>query len=316
VTEQEKRQFAQDLGLGGKMADRTRLRLVNKDGSFNVRRNDHGALHPLNLYHTLLSLGTGRLLVLVAGLHVAVNALFATLYWLGGPGAIDGAARDGFLRWEDCFFFSVQTIATIGYGRMTPATRVANLLVSVEALLGLLGFAVLSALLFARFARPAARIAFSAQALIAPYQDGWALMMRLANRRRHDLTAVEARVSLAFWVEEGGRRVRRFRPLELERPEVMFLPLHWVLVHPIDAQSPLRGWSPEELRLAEPEVFVLISADDETFAQKVHARTSYRFEDLRWGAKFADMYVADPRSVRVDLSRLDKAEEVAGPERL
>ena len=169
-TQQE--QLNQDLGLGGKLSDHSRARLLNRDGTFNVRRNNLSSLHPYNAYHTLLSLPVPRLLALMAAGYFATNLLFASLYWLAGPDALSGAAPSPLARFEDCFFFSVQTLATIGYGKLTPNTRVANFLVAIEALVGLLGFAVLSALLFARFARPTAKISFSRNALVAPYQDG------------------------------------------------------------------------------------------------------------------------------------------------
>ena len=306
----------QDFGLGGKLAERSSKRLLNQDGTFNVYRNGPGALHPLNLYHTFLKLAPWKLGLLLVAAHIAVNLLFAFFYWLCGPEAITGAAREGLARLEDCFFFSVQTIATIGYGRMTPATRMANLLVALEALIGLLGFAILSALLYARFVRPTARVRFSVKALIAPYEGGWALMFRLANLRNHDLTDVHATVSYGCWVMEDGKRVRDFQYLKLERQEVSFMPLHWVVVHPVDERSPLYGATKQTFEDSDPEVFVLLTADDETFAQTVHARSSYRKEDVVWGAKFSDMYVPHERMVAIDLALLDDFETLEAPERL
>ncbi len=249
----EREQLKQDLGLGGKFSERTRVRLLNRDGAFNIRRNNLSRFHPYNAYHTLLSLSVPRLIALMAGGYFATNFVFASLYWLAGPGALSGAAADPAGRFEDCFFFSVQTIATIGYGRITPNTPLANFLVAIEALVGLLGFAVLSALLFARFVRPTAKIRFSAKALIAPYEDGWALMFRLANLRNHDLTDVHAIVSFARWSEWKGGRRRRFDQLSLERESIIFMPLHWVIVHPITESSPLHGFTPESLAAADPD---------------------------------------------------------------
>ncbi len=309
----EREQLKQDLGLGGKFSERTRVRLLNRDGAFNIRRNNLSRFHPYNAYHTLLSLSVPRLIALMAGGYFATNFVFASLYWLAGPGALSGAAADPAGRFEDCFFFSVQTIATIGYGRITPNTPLANFLVAIEALVGLLGFAVLSALLFARFVRPTAKIRFSAKALIAPYEDGFALMFRLANLRNHDLTDVHAIVSFARWSEWKGGRRRRFDQLSLERESIIFMPLHWVIVHPITESSPLHGFTPESLAAADPEFVCLITADDETFAQTVHAKTSYDKSDLVWGARFRDMYIPDPEKVAVDLNRLHDFEIVNGP---
>ena len=306
----------QDLGLGGKLSDRSRVRLLNQDGTFNVRRNNLSRLHPYNAYHTLLSLPVPHLLALMAGGYFATNVLFALLYWLAGPGALSNPAPSPFARFEQCFFFSVQTLATIGYGKLTPESWLANLLVAVEALVGLLGFAILSALLFARFARPTAKISFSRNALIAPYQNGWALVFRLANLRNHDLTDVHAIVSFARWVDVDGTRQRRFNQLALEREFIIFMPLHWVVVHPIDESSPLHGTTSESLAAAEPELVILINADDETFAQTVHAKTSYDKSDIVWGARFRDMYLPDADKVAIDLPRLHDFEPVPAPERL
>jgi len=142
----QQQRLNQDLGLGGKLSERSRVRLLNHDGTFNVRRNDLSPFHPYNAYHTLPSQPLPRLFSLVAASYFGTNLLFASLYWLAGPSAIAGAQVAPLARFEDCLFFSFQTLATIGYGKLVPATRAANGLAAVEALVGLLGFAVLSAL--------------------------------------------------------------------------------------------------------------------------------------------------------------------------
>ena len=226
--------------------------------------------------------------------YLATNLLFASLYWLAGPDAITGAgdvaarALRGLrvLQRPDAGDDRLRQ-ARPGHARRQCARR-------LEALVGLLGFAILSGLLFARFTRPTAKIAFSRNAIIAPYGDGWALMFRLVNLRNHDLTDVHAVVSLARWVDENGARRRRFDQLALERDAIIFMPLHWVVVHPITDESPLRGLTPESLAASDPEIVCLISADDETFAQTVHAKTSYDKADIVWGARFRDMYWPTP----------------------
>ena len=295
------------------MSDRSRARLLNHDGTFNVRRNNLGPLHPYNAYNTLLKLTVPRLIALLCAGYAVTNAFFASLYWLCGPGAIAGAAVAPLPRFEDSLFFSVQTLATIGYGRLVPVTRAANVLVAAEALVGLLGFAIVSGLLFARFTRPTAKINFSAKALIAPYEGGWALMFRLVNLRNHDLTDVRAVVSFARWAGIDGERSREFDQLELERDSIIFMPLHWVIVHPITARSPMHGLTEAALAASEPEFVCLITADDETFAQTVHARTSYDASDVVWGARFRDMYVADAEHLAIDLGRLHDYANVDPP---
>lgn len=301
------------LGLGGKLSEQSRVQLLNRDDTFNVRRNAKLPFHPYNAYHTLFWLPVPRLLALMTTAYFTTNLLFACLYWLVGPDALTGAARSPLARFEDCLFFSVQTLATIGYGKPVPATRLANTLVAVEALVGLLGFAVLSGLLFARFTRPTAKISFSRNGLVAPYQDGWVLMFRLVNLRNHDLTDVHTVVSFARWVDDNGTRRRRFDQLTLERDFIIFMPLHWVVVHPITETSPLHGLTPESLAASEPEVVCLLRADDETFAQTLHAKTNYDTSDIVWGARFLDMYLPDTDRVAIDLTRLNETEPVAPP---
>jgi inward rectifier potassium channel len=309
----QQNRLSEDLGLGGKLSERGRVRLLNHDGTFNVQRNDLGPFHPYNAYHTLLALPIPRLLALMAAGYAFVNVVFAALYWLAGPNALAGGATAPIARFEDCLFFSVQTLATIGYGRLVPNTRLANVLVALEALVGLLGFAILSGLLFARFTRPTAKIVFSRNAIIAPYENGWALMFRLVNLRNHDLTDVRAMVSFARWIDDKGQRRRRFDLLPLERPSIMFMPLHWVVVHPIGDASPLHGWSIESMTAADPEIVCVITADDETFAQTVHAKTSYDKADIVWGARFRDMYTSDVDHVAIDLTRLHDLTRIDGP---
>lgn len=295
------------------MSERSRARLLNHDGTFNVRRNELGPLHPYNAYHTLLSLTIPRLIGCLCLGYVVTNVFFAALYWFCGPGALAGAAVDPLARFQDCVFFSVQTLATIGYGRLVPVTRAANVFVAVEALFGLLGFAIVSGLLFARFTRPTAKITFSDNALIAPYEGGWALMFRLVNRRNHDLTDVRAVVSFARWANVEGERSRAFDQLTLERDSIIFMPLHWVIVHPIDERSPMRGLTRDTLAASDPEIVCLITADDETFAQTVHSRTSYNAEDIVWGARFRDMYLADVDHVAIDINRLHEYAKIDPP---
>lgn len=307
-----------DLGLGGKLARSASVRLLNQDGTFNAQRVGYGRWHPINFYHTLIEMRPGWILALSLVAYILLNCLFALFYYACGPAAIDFQGSQNIGRLESCFYFSVQTIGTIGYGKMVPVSRAANLLVAFEALVGLIGFAVLSALIYARLTRPRAEMRFSSKAVLGPYEGGWALMIRLANKRRSNLTEARATLTMSYWsTDVQGARERKFVALRLERDRIVFMPLHWVLVHPIGEGSPLRDWTPEKMRECEPEVFLLLTADDETFAMTVHARTSYRREDMVWGAKFDDMYQPHPSKVVVDLGLIDSYTMMAEtPERL
>jgi len=296
-----------DLGLGSRVAQQSRVRFLNRDGSFNVRRRGLSFLRSQNLYHSLLTISwTKFFLVVIAGYFV-VNALFAFAYMLCGPGALEELRGDaGVGEFLQSFFFSVQTLATIGYGRISPHGLAANLLVTIEALFGLLGFALATGLLFARFSRPSAKIVYSEKAIIAPYRGGTAFEFRLANERSSELLEVNVTVTLSRnEIDREGKPMRRFYPLNLERKTVIFMPLHWVVVHPIDERSPLHGVNEDSLRASDAEFLILLTATDETFSQTVHSRSSYKHDEVVWGATFADMFhSANENNVSIDLRRI------------
>jgi inward rectifier potassium channel len=296
-----------DLGLGDRVAQGSRARLLNRDGTFNVRREGLSALRSLSLYHHLLTISWPRFFASVAAFYLISNLVFAAGFVLCGPDALSGVRGETpWARFLETFFFSVHTLATIGYGTMSPVSLAANILVTVEALTGLMGLALVTGILFARFSRPSARIAFSRQAVIAPYQDITGFMFRIANERTAQLIEVEATVSLGW--KQAGRR--RFHELSLERRRVIFFPLHWVVVHPIDEKSPFHGISEQAFRASDPEIVVLLTAVEEDFGQKVHARCSYKGDEVVWGAKFSDIYLKDGGSIGIDLRRLHDIEPV------
>ena len=289
--------------------------MINRDGSFNVTRHGMPVWDFLHPYHRLLRISWIAFFALVAGSYVAINLLFAWAYLLCGPGALEGAgtaSESG--SFADAFFFSVQTLATIGYGKITPSGLAANLVVAAEALAGALSFALITGILFARFSRPTARIAFSQTAIVAPYRDGRALMFRIANARSNELTDVRATVSLGMFEYRNGKRVRRFHQLALERDQVTFLPTQWVIVHPIDAQSPLAQSTKGSLEEADAEVVILLSGTDETFSQTVQTRSSYKHYEINWGARFRDIQILDGGGhVTLDVRRLHEWEPAELP---
>ncbi len=300
-----------DLGFGAVVARESRQRLVNRDGSFNVARKGLRLGTSLSLYHTLLTMTWTRFMALVAGSYALANAGFALAFVMCGPGALSVASGSGtetvFAR---AFFFSVETFSTIGYGNVAPATLAANLVVTVEALVGLLWLALATGLLFARFSRPTARIMFSRTAVIAPYRGINAFEFRIANMRSSQLIEVQATVMFTRFEEQNGRPVRRFYQLPLERGSVVFFPLSWTIVHPIDDASPLNGLTRDDMRRSDAEFLVLLSGVEETFAQRVHARSSYRWDEVVWGAKFSDIlhHPHGTEPMTLDVSRLDSIE--------
>lgn len=283
-------------------------RLLNHDGTFNIRR--HGVRKRVfsDLYHGLLSVSWPTFLALLAGTYLLVNGLFAVAYTLCGEGALEGASKQGWPdRLVDAFFFSVQTLATIGYGRITPAGIPANLLVTCEALLGLLGLALATGLLFARFSRPTARVRFSNVAMLSPHEGVPSLVFRMANARLNQIVEARVRVSLARdEVTAEGERYRTFYDLELERSESPIFALSWTVVHPITEKSPLHGATRESLGACRAEIFVSLTGIDETFSQAIHTRFSYIPSEIVWGGLFEDILSrVDDGQITIDLDRLN-----------
>jgi len=294
-----------DLGFGAVVARESRRRLLNRDGTFNVRRQGLKTWSSLSLYQWLLTVSWPRYLAMLVSFYLLVNVVFAAAYVAAGPGALAGShATSAGARFLESFFFSVHTSATIGYGTLAPANLAAQILVTIEALVGLLGLALATGILFSRFSRPTARILFSKTAVVAPFGGGNAVMFRIANARKSEMIDLHATVLFSrFRPDASGRD---FDFLRLERDQVTFFPLTWTIVHSIDAASPLRGLGPADLRAARAEFLVLLAGVDDTFGTTVHARSSYAAEELEWGARFANLFNPPDEDgvITVDLERL------------
>lgn len=235
------------------------------------------------------------------------NVLFALAFLLCGPGALAGADLSSEShRFFDAFFFSVQTLATIGYGRITPMGLPANFLVTFEALLGLTGLALVTGLLFARFSRPTARVTFSRMAVVNTHDEIPSLIFRIANERLNQI--VEAQVTVVLSRNEvtaEGEKYRTFCDLKLERRRSPVFALTWTIVHPMDEESPLYGVSPEELLESEAELIVSLTGIDDTFSQTIHTRFSYTPQEILWDHGFADILNrTDEGLLMVDFDRL------------
>jgi inward rectifier potassium channel len=212
----------------------------------------------------------------------------------------------------NAFFFSIHTLTTVGYGNIYPRGVGANTVAAVEAATGLMVFAIATGLLYGRFSRPSARILFSDHLLVAPYQDGSSLQFRITNARSNVLMDLEARVLLMTVDPVDGQLKRDFFDLPLERRHVYFFPLTWTIVHPIDSASPLYGKTPEDLAKTSTELLILIQGFDDTFSQTVHARYSYRYDQIVWGAKFQPAFSVDPKGdLLLDVGRIDELKIVS-----
>lgn len=260
-------------------------------------------LHPIwhDLYYWLLSLSWPQFLMVITFIYLNANFLFALIYLTGGDGIAN--ARPGSLT--DAFFFSIQTLSTVGYGSMHPQTLYTQILVTVEILVGLVLITILAGLMFARFSKPTARVLFSNVAVICLYNKIPTLMFRAANKR--DSHILEAQVQVSFLRNEithEGHQLRRFYDLQLTRSRTPVFSLSWLVMHPIDENSPLFGESLESLENTEGEIWVTLSGIDETFCQTVHTRHSYTISDIVWNMRFVDIFSRqDKGEVYIDLTR-------------
>ncbi|NUN68513.1 MAG: hypothetical protein HUU02_02260 [Bacteroidetes bacterium] len=306
---------ANDLGFGSRLSQQHVNRMMNRDGSFNVDRAGLSVVRSLSLYHWLITISWTKFILLTMVFYLSVNIIFGWAYYAAGPDALNGAESTTFTEhYWNCFFFSVETFATIGYGALNPRNATANILMTIESFFGFVSVAMITGLLFARFARPNAKILYSNTAVIAPFKDGEALMVRIINQRSSQLINIEAQIIFSMMKERQGRRVRQYHGLALDRQKVTFFPLHWTIVHEIDEKSPLRGMDADQLREAETEMFVLITATDETYSQTVHSRSSYRYNEIVFNARFKDIFIpgTDGKAIGVSMERIHEYELLNG----
>ncbi|MCU0338549.1 MAG: ion channel [Spirosomaceae bacterium] len=287
----DKEEERKDLGFGTRITD-TGGRLVNADGTFNSRRVNVSFWAWADIFHRLTVMSWPAFFAVTFGIYFIVNCLFSFVYLGIGIGHLSGieagSATHNF--WE-AFFFSAQTLTTVGYGRVAPIGHLTSAIAAFEALIGLLGFALGTGLMYGRFSRPKSMILFSKNAVFGPYLDINAWMFRIINESPNELVDVRAEVSLSR-VETlpNGQKTRKYYPLKLERSQVNFFPLSWTLVHPITEESPLYGATEQSMEESDTEFLIYIRATEETFLQSVHARYSYRYNETVWGAKFRPMF--------------------------
>ncbi|MCB0635327.1 MAG: transporter [Lewinella sp.] len=298
-----------DLGFGTQITD-TRHRLINKDGSFNITRRGRAAW---TLYQSMVELTWLKFFGVVILYYLGVNALFALGFLLLGIEQLAGIITEGgFADFAQAFFFSVQTFTTVGYGAVNPEGTAANLLASMDALAGIISAALVTGLFFARFSRARVQLAFSKDALIAPYRNTSqpSFQFRLANTRNSKIINLKVTVTFS-WVEAvNGAPTRRFQQLPLERDHLALLPLNWTIVHIIDEESPLRGLSPQDFTQRQAEVIIFIEGFDESFGQRVNISSSYTCYEIRWGARFLPMYFSHKGQTVLDLERIHDFEWV------
>lgn len=274
----------QELGFGRNAT--VSGRMMNPDGSFNVERQNTSIWD--NTYYYLITMPGWQFLLAVLVSFVAMNTFFASIYLLLGIGNLNGIPPGNFAHnfmWA--YFFSSQTLTTVGYGHVSPANLPTNIVASFESFLGLLTFALISGLLYGRFSRPKAKIVFSENMLVAPYREGLGLMLRMGNTRKSELIETEAQmILLVNQRDDNGVLSRRFYPLSLEISKVSFFSLSWTIVHALNEKSPLVGFSEKDFEESNVEILVLVKGTDEANHQLAHTRRSYISKEIVWNARF------------------------------
>ncbi len=283
-------------------------RFVNKNGQANIKKKGVNFWERISWYHAMLAIPRWKFLFLVFAFFIIANFIFACIYYFVGVEHLSGMNTDSELKkFGEAFFFSAQTFTTVGYGRISPSGFLTSTIAAFEALIGLLTFALATGLFYGRFSKPTAYLKFSGNAIIAPFKDGTALMLRIAPFKNTTLTDAEAKVTLGMAVEENGKITNKFFPLQLEYHNVNALTLSWTIVHPITEESPLYGFSKEDFENTRGEILIFIKAFDDMFSNTVVARSSYTFREIIYGAKFIPMYHRnnDADATILDLEKLN-----------
>ncbi len=300
----------EDLGFGRVVGQQVRGRFLNRDGSPNTRKFGLGPQRLERFYLAALSASWLTFLGWSLAGVMLLNGCFTLAYIALGASAIAGqelaGVADPFLT---AFSFSLAVFTTSNTTPMYAVGATAHWLVIFESLCGPLAVILVAGLLIARLIRPRMRVRFSESAVVAPYEDGRGLMFRIVNTQRSELSDVQVVANLAMFETHNGVRNREFYKLDLELGSVQFFSLHWTIVHPITERSPLRNVTPAMLRDAEAELFISIDAHEETFSTRVTARSSYVWDEIRFDAKFASVFVSSPDGViTIDVERLDRLE--------
>lgn len=288
-------------------------RFVNKNGDANVRKKGMAFQESISWHHFMLNISGLHFLGIVILFYFVANLFFATIYYFIGVEHLNGvSAHTNLEKFGHAFFFSIQTYTTVGYGHINPTGFWTSFVSSIEALTGLLTFAIATGLFYGRFSKPQAFIKFSKNAVIAPYKDGAALMLRMTPFKNANLTDAEARLTLGLSVEENGLMVNKFYELPLKLDKINALTLSWTLVHPITDNSPLFNFTAEDYASMEGEILVFIKVFDDIYSTHLVKRTSYIFKEVIYGAKFNIMYNRneDDSKTILDLEKLNSFKKV------
>lgn len=288
-------------------------RFINRDGTFNLHKKGWPFWDRFSIFYTMLSLPLWQFIVTIIVFFFSINLVYTGIYWLIGPDQFTGFITNTPVGiFKELYFFSTETFTTVGYGRVNPIGDAANLVASVEAMSGFLSFALATGLIYGRFARPRAHLAFSDHAVIAPYRDKMGLMFRfVCYKQNHALTDVIVQVTLAMLLNENGKPQYKYYNLTLERSKIDSMPMNWTVVHAIDEESPLAGFTKEDLQSTDMEIYVLVRGFNEVYGNMVQQRTSYTYHEIEYNRKFIPMYHETANGTVLELHKLSKHEAVS-----
>jgi inward rectifier potassium channel len=283
-------------------------RFLNRDGSVNIRRLDGDFLGRIDIYHSLITMSWKRFILMVLTGYFAANILFASLYYWAGPHSFGNLShKDSLHEFLDLFFFSAQTLTTVGYGYIYPKETLVSAIAAIESMTGLLTFALATGVLYGRFSRPQAHIRYSKYCVVAPYEGITGFMFRMANATQNELVETQVKVILAY--NDLKTNQRDFITLPLEIDKISFMALSWTIVHPIDEKSPIYNFTKEDFIKSDAEFLILFTAVNDTYSDTVYSRTSYKGHEIIMNAKFKPLQRNQRgNKVTVDLRKLDEIE--------
>lgn len=298
-----------DPGFGNFSAENVQ-RFVNKDGTFNIKHiNNRNRIQTTFTY--LVNISWGRFFLLVLAGYIVINSFFAVIYLLAGIDSIHPSTGNRFYDFLNAFFFSAQTITTVGYGAMSPTGVLTGIISTFQALIGLLSFSFITGLLYGRFARPKSFIKFSSKIICRPFKEGNAIMFRMMNTKKSIMINPTVAVTLVLLNKEGESYQSEFYKLELEREKISYLPTTWTVVHEINNSSPFSEFSVDELKQLKGELVVLATYFEKSFNQDVYQVHSYTLDEFAFGESFRKAFDFDSDGITVlDHSKLDSTDRL------
>lgn len=289
-------------------------RFINKDGSYNLVKEGMPFIKRFSLFQDMLNLPVWKFITVIFIFYIAINIVFTFFYLLIGPQQLEGLITGSYWKIaREIFYFSTQTFTTVGYGHVNPVGDAANIVSAIESLTGFLSLAIVTGLIYGRFSKPRSYLVFSDHALISPYKDGKGLMFRFAAfKDKHALSDLEIRVTTGLLLLEKETPVYKYFSLTLERSKVESMPMSWTVVHPIDENSPFNGFTEEDMKTADVELYVMLRGFDDVFSNFVQQRTSYTFNEILFNRKFIPMFREsdDGQTTILELHKLNLHKEV------